>query len=718
MSRKLLFKAFVLMAALASALGAKAYDFVEPGFYLNITGTNTVEITYNNSNPNYNSYTGYVSIPATITHNGTTYTVTGIGNHAFRNCDGLTGVSIPNTVTQIGNFAFYECPSLTAISIPYGVTTLGLEAFGMTGLTAVYIPNSVTYMGSEMFYYCTSLRSVTLPETITNFNLMRSFQGCTSLNKIVIPNGVTTIQDYAFKGCTSLKEVTIPLTTTTIEQGAFDGCTALNSVSCFATTPPSLYNDNVFPSEAYSNATLNVPSSVQSDYQAADGWKLFSNINGVDYDFVLNNLKYVITSNTTVKCVGTTINPPLGTWYMPATALGYDVTEIGENAFKNCDGITSLEIGPKVTKIGKMAFFGCSGLTSMSIPNSVTSIGSFAFAYCSGMTSINIGPNVQEIRSAAFSGCTALTEVVIPNSVTYVDGLAFNGCTSLSSIVIGENCRFNNSSTWSLNIFQGCTSLSSITCLSEQAWEFHEPMFPETVYANAELWVPGGSIADYQTTNYWYKFSTIKGIYSLDNALNIEGGDLHFTTGGDYPWIVMIDDNGKPYAQSGNAGIPNSSSILYTTVTVAEGTEVQFFFQARGEGTSTIYDKCRYYIDGNEVFTFGANDTDGWSSNCTTLSAGTHMLIWSYIKDGSVDPAGDYFAIKAVELIPPTYTRGDVNGDNEVDINDVTLLIDVVLGKNVEYIAAAADCNIEGGDTSIDINDVTALIGRVLTGNW
>lgn len=62
--------------------------------------------------------------------------------------------------------------------------------------------------------------------------------------------------------------------------------------------------------------------------------------------------------------------------------------------------------------------------------------------------------------------------------------------------------------------------------------------------------------------------------------------------------------------------------------------------------------------------------------------------------------------------------RGDVNGNGEVDINDVTLLIDVVLGKNVEYDAEGADCNIEGGNGTIDINDVTALISRVLTGNW
>ena len=62
--------------------------------------------------------------------------------------------------------------------------------------------------------------------------------------------------------------------------------------------------------------------------------------------------------------------------------------------------------------------------------------------------------------------------------------------------------------------------------------------------------------------------------------------------------------------------------------------------------------------------------------------------------------------------------RGDVTGNGEVDINDVTRLIDVILGKNVEYNAAAADCNIEGGNGNVDINDVTALINYVLRGSW
>ena len=62
--------------------------------------------------------------------------------------------------------------------------------------------------------------------------------------------------------------------------------------------------------------------------------------------------------------------------------------------------------------------------------------------------------------------------------------------------------------------------------------------------------------------------------------------------------------------------------------------------------------------------------------------------------------------------------RGDVDGNSIVDINDVTLLIDVTLGNDVEFNAEGADCESESGDGQIDINDVTALIQFVLSGTW
>ena len=72
----------------------------------------------------------------------------------------------------------------------------------------------------------------------------------------------------------------------------------------------------------------------------------------------------------------------------------------------------------------------------------------------------------------------------------------------------------------------------------------------------------------------------------------------------------------------------------------------------------------------------------------------------------------------AITEVVTAYQRGDVNMDGNVDINDVTRLIDVVLGKIVEYDATAADCNTAVGDGNIDINDVTILINRVLKGVW
>ena len=94
----------------------------------------------------------------------------------------------------------------------------------------------------------------------------------------------------------------------------------------------------------------------------------------------------------------------------------------------------------------------------------------------------------------------------------------------------------------------------------------------------------------------------------------------------------------------------------------------------------------------------------------TTYDANHIDKAYAHIDGGLTNPG--YFTEK------PTALRGDVNGDNLIDINDVTLLIDVVLGKNVTYNAAGGDCNTEVGDGTIDINDVTTLINRVLTGNW
>lgn len=90
-------------------LKAQAYDCEIDGIYYNLdSSTKTAVVTYDS--PYYNnSYTGDVVIPASITYNGQSYSVISIGNGAFRDCSGLTSITIPNNVTSIGASAFYQC---------------------------------------------------------------------------------------------------------------------------------------------------------------------------------------------------------------------------------------------------------------------------------------------------------------------------------------------------------------------------------------------------------------------------------------------------------------------------------------------------------------------------------------------------------------------------------------------------------------------------------
>lgn len=99
----------------------------------------------------------------------------------------------------------------------------------------------------------------------------------------------------------------------------------------------------------------------------------------------------------------------------------------------------------------------------------------------------------------------------------------------------------------------------------------------------------------------------------------------------------------------------------------------------------------------------------------STVPSGHHTISW--IVGDSKSVWG--FFTGEVNTMSFFNSRGDVNMDQMIDINDVTLLISVVLGSiDEEYDAVAADCNVASGDSLVDINDVTALIHYVLTGHW
>ena len=183
-----------------------------------------------------------------------------------------------------------------------------------------------------------------------------------------------------------------------------------------------------------------------------------------NYDFVRDGIYYMVTSadSKTVEVVASVNQSYSGDIAIPqaVTYLGltYTVTRIGDGAFYNCSGLTSITIPNSVISIGDYAFSNCSGLTSITIPNSVTSIGGSAFRECSSLTSITIPEGVTTIGGETFIGCSALTSVTIPKGVTSIEWSAFAGCSSLTSVTIPEGVT--SIGNWT---FQDCSALTSVT---------------------------------------------------------------------------------------------------------------------------------------------------------------------------------------------------------------------------------------------------------------
>ena len=126
--------------------------------------------------------------------------------------------------------------------------------------------------------------------------------------------------------------------------------------------------------------------------------------------------------------------------------------KIGDNAFCDCSGLTSLTLPSGVTEIGNAAFEGCSGLASLTLPSGVTKIGDNAFCDCSGLTSLTLPSDVTEIGNAAFEGCSGLTSLTLPSGVAKIGDYAFHGCSGLTSIYVYAEKLPNMGN----DVFEGC----------------------------------------------------------------------------------------------------------------------------------------------------------------------------------------------------------------------------------------------------------------------
>lgn len=151
-----------------------------------------------------NCVEGSVTIPSKVVIDGKTYSVVSIAYQAFKNCKGLTNITIPTSVIKIEGYAFTNS-GLTTIELPSSITSIDYGLFsGCSDLVSVKIPSSVESIGENAFVSCTSLTNLELSSSIKSIGVM-AFYNCENLD-LVIDNSEDNVEVavQAFQDCKSV----------------------------------------------------------------------------------------------------------------------------------------------------------------------------------------------------------------------------------------------------------------------------------------------------------------------------------------------------------------------------------------------------------------------------------------------------------------------------------------------------------------------------------
>ena len=495
-NNKTLLKALMLfLFSMSATFSVQAFDFSSTAssgqvLYYNIISDSTVAVTYPNATSDsyyggFQTPTGNLIIPTSVSNSGSSYQVVAIGDNAFNSCSGLLSVSIPNTITTIGNNSFMGCTALTSLSIPNSVTLIGVGSFqgcsglqsinlgtavstignvafeGCSSVTSLSIPNSVTLLGNWAFCNCTSLDSLYIGTSVT-YILQNTFAGTNnvrylhynarnanayylsagqyhsslpinSLTQLVVGDSVVSLQQYAFYGAASLDTVYLGRSLETVNISAFSGCTNVRHLTYNA----PLFVDSNFPADA------------------------FSPFAGITHLFVGNDVTHIPSSAFIAKDS------------LQSVVLSHSVTSLGDSCFFGCGHLTHLQLSNNITTIGSSAFQGCSSLSgSLLLPSALAFIGDNAFRGCAALSgSLAIPSSVTSIGQGAFYGCTNLVSLNTQGSTAAIPMDAFRDCQRLYHVILG-----NNTPSVGQNAFRDCIRLvdmtmgSSLTAVGQNAF--------------------------------------------------------------------------------------------------------------------------------------------------------------------------------------------------------------------------------------------------------
>ena len=229
---------------------------------------------------------------------------------------------------------------------------------------------------------------------------------------------------------------------------------------------------------------------------------------------------------------------------------------------------------------------------------------------------------------------------------------------------------------------------------------------------------PIGSLADFVITTTMLNNEEFSNIVSLSLPIGIitenfsDGfNGFEWSFQGNSNWIESNESNeldGSGSVRSGDINDNQSSSISVNLDVTIDG-EISFFKKVSSEAN---YDYLRFYVDGSEKGSWSGEQ--GWTEETFAVSAGNHTFKWEFDKDSSVSNGSDCAWIDQITFPPvyvePEFILGDANYDLIINILDVILIINMVLGI-AEDDLLVADLNSDG---AIDILDIVQTVNVIV----
>ena len=504
-----------------------------------------------------------------------------ICSSAFEGCSSLTSISLPNTVKTIEKNAFRNCSSLTEISLPLVLTSLGDYAFSDSGLSEINFNDALETIGANAFRNCSSLTEISLPLALTslgdyafansglrkiNFNDALETIGAyafngTNLTEVNLNDKITSLANYTFADCKNLKSVSLNDGLVKIGEYVFNGCSNLASISIPESVEEigrnAFYDCTSLKTAEFASVADVCKIKFENAYSNPIYYAKKLHINGEEVtELEIPQTVTEIGDDAFYNCVGLT-----------KVVIPNSVTSLGYSAFYNCSGLTDLTVGNSLNKISDQ-FNGCTSLKSLTLAdgvnpidlsgldrssyltslymgreilnangfsnletlevgNAVEEIKDSEFSGCGYLASLTLGGGLTSIGESAFANCVKLAEVVVPQNVETIGGSAFAGNTSLSEITMGYAVK-----TIGEKAFDGCpASIVRITALTP-------PTAPNNTFSNytGKLWLqdPGdNSVIDayYDAYTCWDRFDSYAMIVATD--IKYEGDQTLVGNAGD-----------------------------------------------------------------------------------------------------------------------------------------------------------------------------------------